>query len=127
MKRYIPLFGLALLALLVGVKTPLAQAYNPLYQSVPVTPDLAVTASATAGYAFSGGPIRWISIKNDCASTIYFDLRGNYVGTKPTASYGMRLNSGETFTMPVQLYTLGVSPASGSPPAACTFSVQAGK
>lgn len=127
MKRYIPIFGLAL-ALCFGVKPVYAQtAYNPLYQSVPVTPDLAVTASATADYAFSGGPIRWISIVNDCASALYFDLRGGkYTGTKPTTSFALRLSPGMAYTMPVQMYSLGVSPASGNA-STCTFTVQAGK
>ena len=101
-------------------------ATNPFWTSVPMTPDLSVTASATADFPIPNAPLRWITIKNDCSSPLYFDLRGGRFVGKPATSFGMKLNAGESFTMATQVYSLGASPANANS-ATCTFTMQGGK
>lgn len=124
MKRF--LLGAALAALFVGAAS--AQTFNQFYTTVPVTRDIVVTRNATSDFVLPAGPALHVSIKNDCARVLYFDLQG---GTTKAVSAGsttfsLRLGSGETFSAPVRVWSIGVSEGSGGA-AACTFTLVVGK
>ena len=86
-------------------------------QAVPSTPDIAVTASATADFPIQGGRVTWLYLKNDCSDVLYFDLRG----ARDANPYPLRLGSAEMFTAEIGVYSVGVSPSAGA--GACTFTV----
>ena len=94
-------------------------------QTVPSTPDIAVTATATMEVTFNHiqGPARFVAIKNDCSDTLYFDLRRAPDGN--TNNYPLRLGSGESFNIHMNIYTVGASPAAGN--SACTFTLILGE
>jgi len=64
------------------------------------TPDIAVSSDATPTIRLTKNNRageRWISIRNDCNSVLYFGL--NTTAASATAdSYPIRLDTGETFT-----------------------------
>ncbi len=89
-----------------------------LYRAMPSTGDISVTANATSAIGLGRG-VRWIYIKNDCASDIYLDLRG---GSKTDLGvYALRLKGGEVFQAQIGPRTIGVSPADSG--AACTLTI----
>ncbi len=102
-----------------------SEAYNELYQSVPVTPDIAVSAGATLDVALPGVYANWVYIKNDCVGDLYFDLTGASVagGSK---HYPLRLLQNQSFTGSFQVYSIGVSPGNGSA-SGCTFTLVPGR
>lgn len=82
------------------------------------TPNLAVTASATAEYEFPGGPLRYIYLKNDCGKTLWFDLGG-------LDRYALRLASAQTFEGYFRVNSIKVSPDNTG--TACTFTAIGGR
>jgi len=118
------LLGAALAALSVG-SAGAQQTFNELYTSIPTTPDIAVTASATTEVFVPGGVATWVAVKNDCSRTLYFDLRGA-PNTVTGRAYGLRLGSLESYSGPFRVHSIGVSPASGDT-TACTFTLQLGQ
>jgi len=95
-----------------------AQSFIP----VPSTPDLAVTATATADFAWtgvSGGKVDWIYLKNDCAKPIWFGFRGERDGL--ARQYPLKLLQNQTFSGPLAVYSVGASPDNTG--TACTFSM----
>ena len=95
------------------------------FQTVPSTPDIAVTGSATTHVGVPGGPANYVFVKNDCASTLYFDLNPPAGGLGDGNSYPLRLGQNQSFSAEIGVHTLGVSPAAGA--SACTFTVQFGR
>jgi len=102
-------------------------------QVLPSTPDISITVGATTsiqvpgpGGAAAGSapqPANWISIKNDCADAVYFDLSPPPIAAAAGDDYGIRLNSGETFTGSFAMFdVIGASPAAGNT-VACTVTV----
>lgn len=113
---------LALFAL--AVILPLA-ARAEIFIPVPSTPDISIAASTSAEIWFpkvTGGRVNWIYIKNDCATTLYFDLRGDRLSQVETGTdFPLRLEATESFTGTLQVYAVGVS---NDGAAACTFTLQ---
>lgn len=107
-----------------------AQNYVGFFQPVPSTPNLSVTATATTSVvvpsAQNGGPgsARYVAIKNDCASPLFFDL--NFLNTSGTQHYPIRLNGGESFSAPFNINTVSASPGSGNA-VTCTFTLMLGR
>ena len=90
------------------------------------TPDLTVSSASTARYAVSPtgrGMARWFSIKNDCATALYFDLTDTTA--RGGADYPLRLEPGESFTMAGRLYAINASNDHAS--SNCTFTLQIAK
>ena len=85
---------------------------------LPTTPDLAVTASATADFSLKPRQFTdWIYIKNDCAKDLWFDFRGAREGVG--RDYPLKLSQNQTFQAFIKLNSLGVSPDNTG--TACTF------
>lgn len=112
---------LCLMAFAVGLWTWPAGA--EVYRTLPSTPDIAVTGTATATYPVQGGPASWVFIQNDCSDDLYFDLSPKVVAD--ANSYPLRLAQDQQFSGAFHLGAVGVSPASGN--SACTFTVQFGR
>lgn len=92
-----------------------AQGYLPL----TTTPDISISATATADFAIPGRAYAdWFAIKNDCTSDLYFAPRNI---DKSALDYPLRLGAGESFSAPFRIYSLGVSNDGAS---ACTFTFQ---
>ena len=73
-------FAALLLAGLLWASGVSAQTTH--YVSVPTTPDLSVTAAATAEFLFEktinpAKRVHWIAVRNDCLFDIYIGLRGS--------------------------------------------------
>lgn len=92
------------------------------FQTMPSTPDLSVSATSTAEYQVhpsrEGSKANWFTLKNDCASTLYFAITP---GTRGNSDYPLRLEPGESFTMEGPLFSVGASNDGAS---ACTFTFQ---
>lgn len=110
-----------------GIATPLAVWAMTAegFQTVPSTPDIAVTGTGTTHVAVPGGPANYVFVKNDCATALYFDLNPPAVGQSGDNSYPLRLGQNQSFSAEIGVHTLGVSPAAGA--SACTFTVQFGR
>jgi hypothetical protein len=105
---------------------PLALRADGIINSIPTTPNLAVTASTTVSYTFDavfGGMVDWVYIKNDCASPLWFDFRD--ARDSSARRYPLRLNQDQDFQAFVRLHTLYVSPANAG--TACTFTLLGGE
>lgn len=91
--------------------------------SIPVTPNLAISASATSEVVLETLS-RHIYLKHDgcgAAAVVYFDLKGKRHGSDSKA-YNLRLLNGEHFEGFYQVLTIGVSPGGGSTATAATCS-----
>ena len=120
--------------LLVGLRD--AKAADS-YIMVPTTPDLSISGLTTADFVIDSisGSVSWVHIRNDCATTLHFDLTGAVQGTKSvrnTQIYPIRLEgttvglaSRDTqfFEGPFRLKTLSVSNDTNK---TCTFSLIVG-
>ena len=84
------------------------------------TPDISISASTSADFPLPGRPWHWIALKNDCATTLYFDLRTQ----SADADFDLRLESNESFSGPFLVYSVAVSNDGSS---ACTFTLQGAK
>ena len=109
------------------------------YIMVPTTPDLSISGLTTADFVIDSisGSVSWVHIRNDCATTLHFDLTGAVQGTKSVRStqiYPIRLEGrgGTTaaasldtqiFEGPFRLKTLSVSNDTNN---TCTFSLIVG-
>lgn len=82
------------------------------------TPNLAVTATATAEYKFTDGALRYIYLKNDCTKTLWFDLNGLDL-------YTLRLASSQSFEGYFRVNSIKVSPDNTG--TACTFTAIGGR
>lgn len=114
----------ALIALVVLMATGAAaqDAEAPLI-SIPVTPNLAISQSATSEVTLET-LTRHIYLKHDgcgAAAAVYFDLRGRRHGSDSKA-YNLRLLNGEHFEGFYQVLTIGVSPGGGTTATAATCS-----
>jgi len=90
-------------------------------QTAPSTPDISVSATATADFKFHGRSfVDWLTIKNDCSTTLYFNINPT---TKASLDYPLRLGAGESFTTPTDVRIATVS-VSNDGSAACTFTLQ---
>ncbi|MBS4050725.1 MAG: hypothetical protein KGZ69_05940 [Methylomonas sp.] len=89
--------------------------------ALPSTPDISVGATSTGSIVVPGGPASFVSIKNDCADALYFDLRG--ARDAAANDYPLKLELGESFTGNIAITSLGVSAESGAT-VTCTFTVQ---
>ncbi|MEK9751622.1 MAG: hypothetical protein VW338_00200 [Rhodospirillaceae bacterium] len=108
----------ALLPLAMCDTPALAQnAVSPL-NVARTTPDLAVTASASAAYAIPGGTVRWIYLKNDCAKPLWFDLEGRDL-------YPLKLLQNQAFEGYFRVNSIKVSPDNTG--TACTFTAVGGR
>ena len=113
------------------------------YLPVVTTPDLTISAMATAEFVFSrasvpSGKVDWIALRNDCIGDLYFGLRGKgvYIPTLATKDLvypiylpGITTTQGASrersaFSGPFRAYSIVVSNASTS---ACTFQALAGE
>ena len=126
----------ALLAALLSYEPWGAKAADS-YIMVPTTPDLSVSGLATASFVIDqiSGVVSWVHIRNDCDTTLYFDLNAAVQFTKSAATtqiYPIRLagtTSGGTsrdtqwFEGPFRMKTLGVSNDTNN---TCTFSLIVG-
>ena len=114
-------FLLAAVALAAGLflASP-SQAQTRDFQAMRSTPDIAIAATATTEVLFFGSPARRLSIKNDCADDIYFDLRSIRDGNNNL--YPVLLKQAETFTFTGVVHSLGVSHGSSST-ASCTYTL----
>lgn len=110
-----------------GIATPLAVWAMSAegFQTVPSTPDIAVTGTGTTHVAVPGGPANYVYVKNDCASTLYFDLNPPAGGLGDANSYPLRLAQNQSFSADIGVHTLGVSAGAGA--SSCTFTVQFGR
>ena len=109
---------LALLVFACGGGPAYAQnAVSPL-NTAKTTPNLAVTASATAEYDIPGGPVRFIYLKNDCNKALWFSLSGLEI-------YSLKLATAETFQGYFRVNTIKVSPDNTG--TACTFTAIGGR
>lgn len=117
----------AALAFVWGLAAWPASAQQALLQPLQSTPDISVGQSSTLDVAIPGGRIaRWISLRNDCSSPLYFSL----VGTpRPMSSATsstrppLRLGNGESFTGHLDLRGSIMASADVAATAACTFTV----
>lgn len=105
------------------------EAEAPLI-SIPVTPNLAISQSATSEVTLET-LTRHIYLKHDgcgAAAAVYFDLRGRRHGSDSKA-YNLRLLNGEHFEGFYQVLTIGVSPGGGTTATAatCSWTLQAGR
>ena len=100
-----------------------ASASADVLRTVPSTPDLAVTGTATSSYPVQGGAANWVFIQNDCSDDLYFDLSPKVVAD--ANSYPLRLPQDGQFSGSFHIGAVGVSPAAGN--SACTFTVQFGR
>ena len=120
--------------LLVGLRD--AKAADS-YIMVPTTPDLSISGLATADFIIDSisGRVDWVHIRNDCATTLHFDLTGAVQFTKSvraTQVYPIRLEGTtvglasrdtQIFEGPFRLKTLSVSNDTNN---TCTFSLVVG-
>ena len=104
-----------------------APAYGQRWQMVPSTPDISVSATSTLDVVFTEyrnnktiGGVDWVSIKNDCADTLYFALRPPHT-SKSATDYPLRLGPGESFSVEAFVASIGASNDNSS---ACTFTLQ---
>ena len=112
-----------LLAAILIANTAWSQNAPPLYSALPSTPDISVSATATADYRISNlnAPARWIYLKNDCdIGRLHFDLRGARDGN--SNNYSIALSPGESFSGAFKVYSVGVSPDSTAI-GTCTFTL----
>lgn len=108
-----------LFALLFSTFAVQAQTLTP----VPSTPDISVTASATAEVVWTGtrGYVDWVYIKNDCPDgALYFDLRG--VRDAAARHYPLRLSPAEAFSANMRVGNIVVSPDTANANT-CTFTL----
>lgn len=104
--------------------------YQGFFQPLPATPNLSVTATATTGVVVPSaqdgarGQARYVAIKNDCASTLFFDL--NFLNTGGTQHFPIRLGASESFSAPMNVSSISASPASGNT-TTCTFTLVLGR
>ena len=109
---------LFLIGLFVALTASQAEAAMRAMRS---TPDISVSSTATATIPAPDGTAEWVSIKNDCADALYFDLRQ---GRDDSANrFPLRLELGETFTAAIRLNAVSVS-AESSASGTCTFTIQ---
>ena len=94
-------------------------------QTVPSTRDILLTGAATANFAVPGGRASFVSIKNDCADDIYFDIYGISRSPDDTFQYPIRLKGGESFSMTTPINSVGASPAGAL--TTCTFTIIFGR
>lgn len=117
-------------ALLLLAAPAFAQNTVGFFQPVPATPNLSVTATATTSVVVpsaqngGAGSAKFVAIKNDCASPVFFDL--NFINTSGTQHYPIRLNGGESFSAPFNVSTVAASPASANA-VTCTFTLMLGR
>lgn len=130
------LFAVLLVALL-GI--PIYAKAAGSYIVVPTTPDLSVSGLATADFIIDNirGRVDWVHIRNDCATSLHFDLNGAVQFTKSertTQVYPIRLEGNspvgalattdtQFFEGPFRLKTLSVSNDTNN---TCTFSLIVG-
>lgn len=81
-------------------------------------PDIPVTSSATKQVLFPG-QTKYIYLKNDCATDMYFDLTGKNI-------FPLRLAQDQSVSLPFQVNSVTASPAVGAT-ATCTFTLLGGK
>lgn len=129
------LFVLGLIALLAFPSYGRAETYY----SMPSTPDISITGTATTEYLFditgggSYGPADWVGIKNDCNHPIWFSLQPGkstdaqqfnlkLEGTQSTTMDVSR--AGQSFSGPFRTYSIA---ASGDGANNCTFTLQLGR
>ena len=109
------------------------------YIMVPTTPDLSISGFATADFVIDSisGSVSWVHIRNDCATSLHFDLTGAVQGTKSvraTQIYPIRLagrspfgtattTDTQWFEGPFRMKTLSVSNDTNN---TCTFSLIVG-
>lgn len=118
-------------ALLAPIATSAAaqDATAPLI-SIPVTPNLAISQSATSEVTLETLS-RHVWLKHDgcgSAAVVHFDLKGKRHGSDSKA-YNLRLLNGEHFEGFYQVLTIGVSPGggTGATAATCSWTLQAGR
>ncbi len=95
------------------------------FQTVPSTRDISVTSAATHNFPGPGGNAAWVSIKNDCSDTIYFDLRS--IRDADALEYPIRLGTGESFTMETRVAAVGASVEAALGDASCTVTIIFGR
>ena len=95
-------------------------AIGQMMQTAPSTPDISVSAGATLDVKFTVPYVDQIYLKNDCGTTLYFNLRPD---DRSASDYPLRLDTKQAFTSPlgVRIATLGVSNDGAS---ACPFTLQ---
>ncbi len=103
-------------AFMAALFLPLA-VWGQSLNVVATTADVTVAGSVTSSVTFPGGPIDWISIKNECSDDVYFDIAGRQ-------DYPVRLSTSESFTAHMKTFSVGVSNGGNS---TCTFSIAAGR
>ena len=127
--RAIPVLLAAALLALITTGAAAQDAEAPLI-SIPVTPNLAISQSATSEVVLETLS-RHIYLKHDgcgAAAVVYFDLKGKRHSSDSKA-YNLRLLNGEHFEGFYQVLTIGVSPGGGTTATAatCSFTLQAGR
>ena len=117
----------ALLAFAWGLSAWPAQAPQALLQPLQSTPDIPVGHRSTLDVAIPGGRIaRWISLRNDCASPLYFNLAGvprPMSNATSSTQPPLRLGNGESFTAALDLRGSIMASADKAATAVCTFTV----
>ena len=99
-----------------------ALAEDTIWQTIPSTPDLAVTQSATATFTLER-PARWVYLKNDCATALYFDLSDKGLDQTGQRRHALRLGQNQDFFAAFSFRSFEVSPGSGTASAGCTFTL----
>jgi hypothetical protein len=116
MQRLLAWFLAALLS------TSVAHAADVSYIPGTSTPNISISGSSSTNVTWDGGPVDYIYIKNDCSSTLYFDLRL----PSQTGSFPLRLAQNQSFEAPFKVKQLGVSTSAGNG-TTCTFTLMIGR
>jgi hypothetical protein len=113
-----PLLALAFLFI---AGPALAQTATPLFPMAS-TPNIALSGSASVSVTVPAGPARFVYIKNDCSTDLFFDLRGRRDASANI--FPLRLKTNQEFSANMQVFTVAASNPNGT---ACTFTLQFGQ
>lgn len=99
-----------------------AIAEDTVWRTIPATPDLTVTQSATTDFTVEQ-KANWLYLKNDCATALYFDLSDQGLDRTAQRRHALRLGQNQDFQAAITFRTIEVSPGSGTAAAGCTFTL----
>lgn len=102
------------------------EAQDTVYRAIPSTPDLTVTQSATKDFRLER-TAKWVYIKNDCATALYFDLADVGLDRTGQRRHALRLGQNQVFEGSFVFRTFEVSPGAGTAAAGCTFTLYPGE
>lgn len=104
-------------------------AFAESWQQIPSTPDITVAASSTVEVVLPS-KVRFVAVKNDCSSDLYFRFTGKSMEKQSETALGLgdnypvRLKADQSFSLPIVTHNVG---ASNSGASTCTFTLFLGK